>query len=215
VIDLVGFDLVLQLHRLTVADLLNRPERSLPGGGSFHLFGGPHPIELPLQLDPGIPTTLVVGGFAQHELVAVPGTATMRLATRLTRLALQVADTGAVIVRDLGGTAVVDVPVALAPPPVGPYPDVAPAVAATIVGVRVDFPGATHVLALDLESHARLANTTIPGLEAVGPLGQAGADAVVELMRLAFEVWLRAQGPHWSPLGRPAFASSRAWTARP
>ncbi len=200
-IDLVGFDLVLQLHRLTVADLLNRPERSLPGGGSFHLFGGPHPIELLLPPGPGVPVGIVVGGFAEHELVAVPGTATMRLSTRLTRLAAQVADTGTVIERGLGGTAVVDVPVALAPPPVGPYPDVAPAVAATIVGVRVDFPGATHVLALDLESHARLANTTIPGLEAVGPLGQAGADAVVELMRLAFEVWLRAQGPHWSPLG--------------
>ena len=200
-IDLVGFDLVLQLHRLTVADLLNRPERSLPGGGSFHLFGGPHPIELPLQLDLGIPTTLVVGGFAQHELVAVPGTATMRLATRLTRLALQVADTGAVIVRDLAAGARVDVPVALTPPPDDAFPGLAPEVRATLVGVRSDLATAVADLAFDTASHARIANAQVPG---VGPFGTARTDALEERLRSEFEAWVRGQGPQWSPLGAAA-----------
>ena len=172
-----------------------------PGGGSFHLFGGPHPIELPLQLDPGIPTTLVVGGFAQHELVAVPGTATMRLATRLTRLSLQVAYTGAVIGRDLAAGARGDVPVALTPPPDDAVPGLAPEVRATLVGVRSDLATAVADLAFDTASHARIANAQVSG---VGPFGTARTDALEERLRSEFEAWVRGQGPQWSPLGAAA-----------
>lgn len=190
-IDLVGFDLILQLHRHTVADLLNRAEHPLPGGGTFHLFGGRHPLELELDALPGTSSGLVCGGFAEHRLRAVPGQSVMRIESALTRVALQDEVSGTVVTQGLGATTVAEVPFAVAPPPPGTFPALNAAQSDTIAGVQVDFTQAQTDLDLDLGSRA--------ALEAA--VGVTAADVAENGLRLRFRAWVHGFGTVWIPLG--------------
>lgn len=186
-VNLAGYDIVVEASLRTVQDLLNQVPVSMPAGDSVYLFGGPFPLNLTNQTVGGASANVRVK--IEASLRGVAGTATAELVLQLSE---GVISAGPATVNNIGGEVVATVTIIFqpVPGPPGQLPLLVPVVTFPVTGLTCQLDRVTQTRANQL-------------------LGPSGASTICAAITTGLEAVLTAIGPRQLPLQRVRLQAGR------